>query len=168
MGLRTIIGGIALGGGVLALKVGLSAAVGGALSPDRSAAMVRTSIAPSAPAEIRLRRRGNGHFFVHGMVDGQIVEFLVDTGASDVVLTVADAARVGIAVDPKRFRIIGSGAGGPVHGQLTRVDTVEVEGRTLHGPEIMIADGLTQSLLGQDFLTRFGAVQMNGDHMVLR
>lgn len=167
MELRTIIGGIALGAFVIALKVGLSSALSGVAS-DRSAALVSTSIAPSAPAEIRLRRRGNGHFFVHGMVDGQIVEFLVDTGASDVVLTVADAERVGIAVDPKRFRVIGTGAGGPVQGQLSRVETVEVEGRTLHGAEIMIAEGLEQSLLGQDFLTRFGALEMSGDHMVLR
>ena len=128
----------------------------------------QASVAADAPEEIRLQRRGNGHFYVHGMVNGQIVEFLVDTGADSVVLTVEDAERVGVNVDKARFRVIGSGAAGPVQGQASRLDSVEVEGRTVTNMRVMVAEGLQQSLLGQDFLTRFRSVQMTGGTMVLR
>ena len=128
----------------------------------------QASVAADAPEEIRLQRRGDGHFYLHGMVNGQIVEFLVDTGADSVVLTVEDAARVGLDVDKSRFRVIGSGAAGPVQGQISRLDSVEVEGRTVTNMRAMVANGLEQSLLGQDFLTRFRSVQMSGATMILR
>jgi aspartyl protease family protein len=129
---------------------------------------VQAFVAPDAPEEIRLQRRGNGHFYLHGMVNGQIVEFLVDTGADSVVLTVEDAARVGLDVDKARFGVIGSGAAGPVYGQTSLLNSVEVEGRTVTNMRAMVADGLEQSLLGQDFLTRFQSVQMSGRTMILR
>jgi len=144
--------------------VGFAAAGSHEAPPPRGNAFV----APNAPEEIRLERRGNGHFYVHGMVNGQIVEFLVDTGASSVVLTTADAERVGLPVDKARFQVIGTGAAGPVRGQRNILDSVEVEGRTVTNMPAMIAEGLGQSLLGQDFLTRFGSVQMSGGTMVLR
>ena len=130
--------------------------------------VMHASVAPNAPEEIRLQRRGDGHFYLHGMVNGQIVEFLVDTGADSVVLTVEDAARAGIHVDKARFEVIGTGASGPVRGQTSLLHSVEVEGRTVTNVRAMIANGLEQSLLGQDFLTRFRSVQMNGSTMILR
>jgi aspartyl protease family protein len=129
---------------------------------------VRVAVAQNAPKEIRLRKRGNGHFYVHGMVNGQLVEFLVDTGASGIALTVEDAQRVGIPVDRRSWTVIGSGASGAVRGQVNRLDKVDVEGRTVTNLEAMVADGLNISLLGQDFLKRMGSVTMTGDVMVLR
>lgn len=129
---------------------------------------LQASVAPDAPQEIRLQRRGDGHFYIHGMVNGQIVEFLVDTGADSVVLTVGDAERIGLAVDKARFGVIGTGAAGPVRGQRNVLDSVEVEGRTVSNMRALVAVGLEQSLLGQDFLTRFRSVQMSGATMTLR
>lgn len=125
-------------------------------------------VAQSAPAEIRLKKRGNGHFFVHGMVNGQIVEFLVDTGASGIALTVADAERIGLPVSPARWRVIGTGASGPVRGQVERLGSVEIGGRIVTNLNAMVADGLGISLLGQDFLNQLESVTMSGDNMVLR
>lgn len=127
----------------------------------------RLMVAQNAPAEVRRKRRGDGHFYVHGMVNGQIVEFLVDTGASGIALTVDDAKRVGLAVDRRKFRIIGSGASGAVRGQVDRLRSVEVEGRTVTNLDAMVANGLEISLLGQDFLRHF-TVTMSGGMMVLR
>lgn len=127
--------------------------------------VVRTA---NAPDEVRLRRMGNGHFFVHATVNGQLVRFMIDTGATNVVLTMADAERVGIPLKDRPMRRIGTGASGPVYGQMARLDTVEVEGRQVTNLEAMVADGLDISLLGQDYLTRIGTLQMAGDTMVLR
>lgn len=129
---------------------------------------LQMAVSAKAPAEIRLRKRQNGHFYTHGLVDGQIVEFLVDTGASSVVLTVADARRIGIAVDPAHFRVVGQGASGPVRGQVSRIDSMEVHGRTLRNLDVMIAQGLEDSLLGQDFLRHLQSMTMSGGTMVLK
>jgi aspartyl protease family protein len=124
-------------------------------------------VAQNAPPEIRLKKRGNGHFFVYGMVNGQIVEFLVDTGASGVVLTVKDAQRIGLPINRARWKVIGSGASGAVRGQVERLASLEVEGRTVTELDAMVANGLQVSLLGQDFLRHFG-VTMSRDLMVIR
>lgn len=119
-------------------------------------------------AETRLERRGNGHFYVDAMVDGQIVDFMIDTGASGVVLTVEDAERIGIPVDPHDFVVIGSGASGAVRGRLLRFDRIAVDGKEVRDVDGAVAEGLTQSLLGQSYLSRIGGVQMSGEYMVLR
>ncbi len=135
---------------------------------DVARPQVQVMVAQGAPAEVRLKKRGNGHFYVHGMVNGQIVEFMVDTGATGVVLTVEDAARVGLPVDRRRWRVIGSGASGAVRGQVERLESVEVGGRSVTNLDAMVANGLTISLLGQDFLANVGSLTMTGDTMVLR
>jgi aspartyl protease family protein len=170
MGLGRIFGGIAIALSLLALKVGLSWSIGGALAADRAPAgpPVEVMRRAGAPEQVRLRRRGDGHFYVHGLVNGQVVEFLVDTGATSVVLTTADAERVGLVLDKDRFDVIGRGASGAVEGQVDLLASVEVEGRIVTNLDAMVADGLEQSLLGQDFLGRLGAVDMSGDVMVLR
>lgn len=129
---------------------------------------VEVSRTANAPAEVRLRRQDNGHFYVHAMVNGQLVRFLVDTGATNVVLTMADADRVGIPVKTARMRVIGTGASGDVRGTTARLDSVEMEGRRVTNLNAMVADGLDISLLGQDYLTRIGTLQMAGETMVLR
>jgi aspartyl protease family protein len=136
-----------------------------AASPQPQAQVM---LAKDAPTEVRLKQRGNGHFYVHAMVNGQLVEFLVDTGSDGVVLTVADAQRVGLPIDRRRWRVIGTGASGAVRGQVERLASVEMEGRTVTNLDAMVADGLHVSLLGQDYLRHLSAVTMAGDTMVLK
>jgi len=157
-------GGLAL----ICIAVRAGAGGGSAAPAVEAAPQPRLLVAQDAPAEIRLKTRGNGHFFVHGMVNGQIVEFLVDTGASGVALTVEDATRIGLPVDRAKWRVIGSGASGAVRGQMERLDSVEVGGRTVTNLEAMVASGLEISLLGQDYLNRVSSVTMSGGLMVLR
>jgi aspartyl protease family protein len=153
-----------IGFGVVAAMLWLRPAA----EPEPAGPQVQVAVAQNAPKEIRLKKRGNGHFYVHGMVNGQLVEFLVDTGASGIALTVADARRVGILVDRRSWTVIGTGASGAVRGQINRLDSVEVEGRTVTNLDAMVANGLTISLLGQDFMKRLASVTMTGDTMVLR
>lgn len=137
-------------------------------SAEPARPQVQVMVAQDAPKEVRLRKRGNGHFFVHAMVNGQIVEFLVDTGASGIALTVDDARRIGLPVDRSRWQVIGTGASGAVRGQVERLQSVELEGRTVSNLDAMVADGLQISLLGQDFLRHLGSISMSGDVMVLQ
>lgn len=133
----------------------------------------RPAVAPAAASdgsrqETVLEREGNGHFYVHAKVNGELVRFLVDTGASSVALTAEDARRVGLQFSPSEFTYVGEGAAGPIQGKLVMLDTVEIDGKKVENVSGAILEGSELSLLGQSYLSRMGEVQMRGDYMVLR
>jgi aspartyl protease family protein len=119
--------------------------------------------------ETVLEREGNGHFYTHARInDRELIHFVVDTGASVVALTVDDARRLGIPVDPAEFAIVGEGAGGPVRGKDLMLESVEVDGKRVENVRAVVLEGSNLSLLGQAYLSRMGEVEMSGDYMVLK
>lgn len=134
---------------------------------------IAASAAPSAPparwgGETRLTREANGHFYANAQVNGQPIRLVVDAGASTVALTADDARRAGIAVDPARFEVIGTGASGPVRGHLVSIGRISVDGREVRDLEGVVLEGLETSLLGQTYLGRLEEVRMSGSEMILR
>ena len=148
----------------LGLVIGLVYPSGRSAPPPASAA----ATASVAPSETRLERSGSGHFYANADVNGQLVRFVVDTGASSVALTVDDARRIGIPFSPSEFSEIGSGASGPVRGKQILIDKVSLDGKEVAQVRGAILEGLDVSLLGQSYLSRIGAVEMRGDYMVLK
>jgi aspartyl protease family protein len=141
----------------------------GLMLPGGSKAPAEATQEASGPApEVRLEREGNGHFYVHGEVNGQLARFVVDTGASMVALTVEDARRLGVPFNEAEFDVVGTGASGPVRGQMVKLDRVVVEGREVTDVSGAVLEGLEISLLGQSFLSRIGSIEMSGDYMILR
>ena len=137
-----------------------------ASGPPPMAAAAKSS--SEAPRETVLEREDNGHFYVHAKINGELVRFVVDTGASTVALTEEDAQRVGLDINPDAYEYIGEGASGPVQGQLVTIDKVDVDGKVVDNVSGAVLKGSKLSLLGQSYLTRMGEVQMRGDTMVLR
>lgn len=124
---------------------------------------------PSEPArETKLERGESGHFYTYAKVNGELVQFVVDTGADVVALTVDDAKRLGIPVNPANFQVIGEGASGPVRGEPVTIDSIEVDGKLVNDVEGVVLADSSLSLLGQSYLSRMGEVQMRGDTMLLR
>lgn len=134
---------------------------------DSSAAKAAAPAGPWRP-ETRLKPTPSGHFRTLAMVNGQPVDFLVDTGATTIALTIEDARRIGLAVDPSTFTEVGMGAGGPVRGQDVKIDSVSVDGREVRGLSGVVLEGLGTSLLGQSYLNRISEVRMSGGVMILR
>lgn len=120
------------------------------------------------PIDTHVRRAPNGHYFVTALVNGQPVRFVVDTGATTVALTEADAERAGVPFDPANFDVIGTGAAGPIRGQEARLSSVELDGKERLHVQAVVLEGAEISLLGQSYLSRLNSVQMSGDEMVLR
>jgi aspartyl protease family protein len=136
-----------------------------------------TAQAPSFPAvaasggesgETLLKRRRDGHFYADAEVNGELVNFVIDTGAFGVVLPVETARRLNIPFDESDFEVIGSGASGPVRGKTITLDRVSVDGKEVRRVEGAIAEGLDQPLLGQTYLSRLSSVEMSGEYMRLQ
>ena len=155
-----------------ALFVGfLFVAIGSSMSPrdpSRSTEVEAVAVGSREPVETRIPRQRNGHFYVHATVNGQLVRFLVDTGATTVALTTADAARIGDDAKSAGSDVVGEGAGGPVRGHRLTIDSIEIEGKRVENVRGVVLEGLSQSLLGQNYLSRMGSVEMTGDEMIIR
>ena len=112
------------------------------------------------------RRSADGHFYVEAQVNGARIRFIVDTGATMVALTPADAQRAGIALPSERGKAMA--AGGEVEIIPVTIDRIALgplEARDVRGA---VAQALPVSLLGQSFLGQVGSVEIRGDTMVLR
>jgi aspartyl protease family protein len=119
--------------------------------------------------ETVLERESNGHFYTHATInDAGLVNFVVDTGASVVALTIDDAERLGIPVDPSQFTVVGEGASGFVRGKEVILKSVDVDGKRVENVRGVVLEGSRLSLLGQAYLSRMGEVEMSGDYMVLK
>lgn len=130
---------------------------------DRDAAYAAWSA-----GETVLPRGANGHFFADAAVNGSPVHFLVDTGASMVALTGADASAAGLVWSDADVRVVAQGASGPVYGVPVRLDRVSLGGHEANNVEAaIIPRGLDISLLGQSFLSTIEPVRIEGDRMVL-
>ena len=127
------------------------------------------TVSPTEPLrELAIERRGDGHFYIDGLVNGHETHFLIDTGASHIALTMDDAKRLGVDVSAGDMDYVAQGAGGPVRGAVVTLDRVSIGGRVVTNAEAMVLDGLHVSLLGQSVLTQIGTLEMTGDRMILR
>jgi aspartyl protease family protein len=134
--------------------------------------VLRDQLLPAAMVEtgnaIELRRASDGHFHATLEVNGQRVRFMVDTGASDLVLSRRDAARVGI--DPDGLAYLGTArtANGTVETATVRLGLVRLGDFTDTDVRASVTKGgLDSSLLGMSYLDRFSSIAISGDTMRL-
>ena len=112
----------------------------------------------------------DGHYRVRAMVDGVALDFLVDTGASDIALTRTDARRLGFDLDALAYIQPYTTANGVVYGAPVTLGEVVV------GPIRLtdVAASVNQapmggpSLLGMSFLGRLGAYEVRNGSLTLR
>ncbi|HMO76520.1 MAG TPA: TIGR02281 family clan AA aspartic protease [Sphingopyxis sp.] len=119
--------------------------------------------------EVRLSRAGDSHFYADALVDGTSVRMMVDSGASVVALTRRDAEAIGIDVD--RLPVAGTArtAGGEVSVRRVVLDSVDIDGIAVRRVEAAVVDAdMGVSLLGQSYLAKLDAVNIEGDTMTLR
>lgn len=100
------------------------------------------------------RRGMGGHFEINATVNGHTTPMIFDTGASAVVLTIADAEAAGIDTGGLAFTIPVSTANGTGRAARVRLDRVEVGGIVRERVVAFIAEdgALEMSLLGMTFL----------------
>ena len=144
---------------------------------QETAARVTSGLMPGEPItqnangalSVTINRRGR-HFETTGTVNGTRQEFLVDTGASTVVLTEANARKAGVDPDALDYRIPVATANGMT--MAARVSGIEIAIGGIVRPNmiaLVAKDGqLSSNLLGMNFLDTLHSFEVQRDRMVLR
>lgn len=127
-----------------------------------------TPAAASSAIEVTLERSADKHFYAEASVNGRHVRFLVDTGASETALTEEDARKIGIAVDPNQYELLGQGASGMVRGQYIELKDIRLGDIRSENAKAVVVQGATVSLLGQPFLESIDEIVIRKGEMVLR
>lgn len=110
----------------------------------------------------------DGHYHIQAMVNGSRVAFMVDTGASDIVLTPADARRIGFNPGALKFDQAAETANGMVMGASVRLDSFVVGPIALNQvPATVNGADMSESLLGMAFLNRLRGWRVEGDELTL-
>lgn len=120
----------------------------------------------TANSSVTLQADDRGHFVTNGQINGHITRMMVDTGASMISLSAADAIRLGIDYK-KGQRAYVSTANGTVSAYLVKLNSVKVGDIVLNQVDGLVQEtGLPLTLLGMSFLNRT-EMQRNGEQMVL-
>jgi aspartyl protease family protein len=116
--------------------------------------------------KIVLTAGSGGHFITQGAINGRAVQFMVDTGATSIAMSVADAERLGI--DYKKGQLArGNTANGSVAVYQIKLNSVRVGDVEVYDVDAAVLPaGANQVLLGNSFLGRFQMTRFN-DQMVL-
>jgi aspartyl protease family protein len=138
------------------------------LRDDVSQALNPTQSVFSDTGRIEAPRQSDGHYYLTLKINGTDVEFVVDTGATDIVLSMQDAERIGIDVDDLNFSGRANTANGEVRTARVRLADVRVGGYDEGALIAYVNQGeLFGSLLGMAYLQRFGRVEISNDKLTL-
>lgn len=120
------------------------------------------------PGTARVARAQDGHFWATAATEAGAARVLVDTGASTVALTLADARALGVDVSRLNFSETVKGAGGSVRAADVTLERITVGGATVEGVRaLVVSEGLDRSLLGMSFLGRLSRFEATPQAMVL-
>lgn len=105
-------------------------------------------------------QHGNGHYFVEGSINGKPLTFVIDTGASSVVLPRAMAMAAGVYC---KDNILMQTVNGTASGCTGIVSRLKFGPFQIRDVTVMIAPNLSQPLLGMNVLQQHKIEQDNGE-----
>lgn len=160
------IAGMVLAGWVVTLLAGAYVADGWLARQHNPNMAVETRIEPGGAREVELEPNRNGHFVLTVTINGEPVEAMIDTGATDVSIPGDVAERLSLDRGPQiRYQT----AGGPVNSHLTELERVAVGDIALHDVRGSVNHRLDTGkvLLGMSFLRHLEFTHADG-RLVLR
>ena len=119
-------------------------------------------------SRIELPRAPDRHYYLTAQVNGAPIRFVVDTGATEIVLSQDDARRAG--VDPDSLTYIGSATTANGQVQTARIALDEVALGPIVDtkvPALVNSGEMRGSLLGMAYLDRWGRIEINDGRMTL-
>ena len=142
-------------------------AVYGLWDDIRSDVLPRQSVA-TEDRVIEVPRSNDRHFNLTMRLNGEPIDFVVDSGATDIVLSLQDARRAGLNPDDLAFSGTARTANGTVSTAYTRIDEVAIGPVTFSNVRVAVNGGeMRGSLLGMSFLDRFERMEITGNRLRL-
>jgi aspartyl protease family protein len=108
-----------------------------------------------------------GQFTLEATVNGAPIHFVVDTGASMVVLTPEDARAAGINLDRLTYNLRAKTANGIAPAAGLVLDEVRINGLVVYNVAGAVQDNSTQSLLGMSFLNRLKGYEIHDGRLTI-
>jgi aspartyl protease family protein len=126
-------------------------------------------VAQTGTRSLSIPRDSRGHFETEGQIDGQRIDFMVDTGASVIALNETSAARFGLRPSRGDYNATVTTANGTVKGARTRIALIDVGGLVARDVDAMVLpdEALSENLLGLSFLSKLKRFEYAGGTMVL-
>jgi aspartyl protease family protein len=116
-----------------------------------------------------IRAGPHGHFLVEAVVNGVPIDFMVDTGASHVVLSLQDARKLGFTPTNLDFTQKFQSANGTVRAAPVELRELRIGQLRLFDLEASVNGGpLPISLLGMSFLQRLSSYEVARGRLILR
>lgn len=128
---------------------------------------VLRSISTEGKPEVVLQRNRYGHYMATGSINNHPVDFLLDTGATDVAIPAKLAKQLNLKKGPE---IEISTANGVVLARMTRLDRVDLGAISLRNVNATITPSMDEDdeiLLGMSFLKKLEMIQ-RGENLILR
>ncbi|WP_425996521.1 retropepsin-like aspartic protease family protein [Caulobacter sp. DWR1-3-2b1] len=123
----------------------------------------------TAERELVIPRDETGSFVVVAQVNGERVRFLVDTGATETVLSPDDARRLGVDPDALNYDRQSETANGLGYGASHVAERLEVGAIRFDGfPMVVNKAPMSTSLLGMSFLDRLESYEVRGRTLTLK
>ncbi len=118
--------------------------------------------------QIAINISNDGHFYIDLKINSEPVRFMVDTGASDIVIGLADAKRVGIDIkNITSFRRYQTANGSIISG-IAKVREIELDGIKFYNVTVSVNNqDMGTSLLGMSFLERFEKYEVYQNRLIL-
>lgn len=116
---------------------------------------------------IVLSRGQGGHFYASGYINNKSAQFMVDTGATAIAMSRADALRLGINLNEGKPAMLNT-ANGSIIGVNVTLSSVRVQNVVVQNIEAVVTEQpMEHILLGNSFLQRFD-ITINHHQMVLK
>ncbi len=118
--------------------------------------------------QIIIPKQRDGHFHLKLTINGKVVECLVDTGASEIVLNKNDAQILGFDTEKLDYWAYANTANGKVRLATIRLDTIAVGDYKDKNVKATINEApMRFSLLGMRYLNKFSSIEIKNNEMIL-
>ncbi len=142
----------------------------GELMPGTPIALQTASQNTTGNDIVAITADNRGQFSISATVNGTYVEMILDTGATQVVLTDFDARRVNINMDTLVYQVPVKTASGTTRMAAVKLEDVSVGPISVASVRALVArpDDLATSLLGMSFLKSLSSFEIKGNQVILR
>jgi aspartyl protease family protein len=127
------------------------------------------TVAQANPRSLSIPRDARGHFQTDGRIEGQRVDFMVDTGASLVALNEKSAARFGLRPSRSDYNATVTTANGTIKAARSRIAMIDLGGIVVRDVDAMVLpdEALSENLLGLSFLSKLKRFEYANGKLVL-